>query len=483
MEDHRVFGRIVFPAAGYLEAVRAAAESGLGAATWTIEDFTIGEALALDETEEKRLQIVLSRRDDGTASFKVWSAATSTGQGNVTWRLHASGALRHAHEIAAPERLDIDAIQRGAQQLDMESFYAGYERRGIGFGARFCGVRRVWRRAGSSLGLIEAPPVTGAESGLYGIHPALLDACIQVVVAAVHEGDNAKDAETLFMPLGVESFTLFARPTGKIWSVATIEKAVPGAETVRAHIRVTDEQGCVIAEFRGMSFKRAERSMLERAIGKGIDDWFYEIGWEALPDSREQSAGIEKSSPETRRWLVLADRGGTGERLAKRLVALGDQCTLAFAHGGRSSTNGALALDATSSDDMEKLISRFTAESAGAPTGVIYLWALDASDVAKLDTEGLEREERFWCGGALHLVQSLARHAGASPPRLWLCTRGAQKAHESDSTVSPIGATVWGLGKVVALEHPELRCVRIDLAPDDGGDEIDTLCSALRRDG
>jgi acyl transferase domain-containing protein/NADPH:quinone reductase-like Zn-dependent oxidoreductase/acyl carrier protein len=479
VEDHRVFGRIIFPAAGYLEAVRAAADLGLGSATWTIEDFAIGEALGLEETEEKRLQIVLSPRDNGTTGFEVWSAAPGAAQAKTVWRLHASGALKRARESAASEQVDIETIQRGAEQLAPEPFYAGYERRGIGFGARFRGVHRIWCRAGSAVGLIEAPPDTSTESARYGIHPALLDACIQVVVAAVYGADQATDADKLFMPLGVESFTLFARPVGKLWSLATLELNAAGAETVRASIRVADERGQLIAEFRGMSFKRAERAMLERAMGKGIDDWIYEIGWEVLPDPREQSSAARTSARETRRWLILADHDGTGQRLAKQLTGRGDSCTLAFARPDKSSANGAPALNATSSDDLDKLISQFAAASAGTPAGVIYLWALDASDVAKLDADGLDREQRDWCGGALHLVQSVARYAGATPPRLWLCTRGAQKVTESDTTSSPIAATVWGLGKVVALEHPELRCARIDLAPGGGGDEIEILSAVL----
>ena len=42
--DHRVFGKVIFPGTGYLEAVRAAAELGLGEG-WGIEGLVIGEAL------------------------------------------------------------------------------------------------------------------------------------------------------------------------------------------------------------------------------------------------------------------------------------------------------------------------------------------------------------------------------------------------------------------------------------------------------
>jgi acyl transferase domain-containing protein/acyl carrier protein len=479
VEGHRVFGRLVFPAAGYLEAVRAAAERGLGANTQTIEDFTIGEALVLDETEEKRFQIVLERREDGTARFEVLSAARNTGDANTIWQLHASGSLRPAREKAFVEQLDIEGIQRDTEELQPEPFYAGYEKRGVHFGAHFRGVQRIWRRAGSALGLVAAPTVLRAESARYGIHPALLDACIQVVVAAVYGTDAEEDAETLFMPLGVESFTLLERPAGNLWSVATIEAAEPGAETLRASISVANERGEVIARIRGMSFKRAERSMLERAMATDMEHWLYEIGWEVLHGARHRSEAIETSSSQPKHWLILADNGGAGENLAKQLTGLGNRCTLAFAHGGKSSDNDAPTVDATSPEEIEKLISRFAAENVRASTGVVYLWPLNSPDVFTLDAGGLEHEERSWCGGALHLVQSLVRHAGASPSRLWLCTRGAQKVHENDVAVSPVGTTVYGLGKVVAVEHPELRCTRIDLASGGAADEIEALIAAL----
>jgi acyl transferase domain-containing protein/NADPH:quinone reductase-like Zn-dependent oxidoreductase/SAM-dependent methyltransferase len=863
--DHRVFGRVIFPGTGYLEAVRAAAELGLGGTAWTIEDVVIGQALALNDAEGRRLQVVLSPLDKDTARFQVFSAAPSAGPTDPQWRLHASGALRKVTDMAAPQLVEIDAIQRGMEELGAERFYADYERRGLGFGVRFRGVRRVWRRAGTALGLIEAPSMMTGELAQFGIHPALLDACVQVVAAAIFSPDQERVGETLFMPLGLESFCLFAQPTTKLWSVAVLDEAAAGGETIKAHIRVADETGRLVAEFRGMSFKRTDRAALERVIQEGVDDWFYEIAWKPLnwpdefakmpaafpeftelarplqrhleaftqesgwhrfdqlrlrldaacagyiaaalhglgcraivgesfdshaladqlriipqqrrafgrlleilaedgvlelsgeggrwahplplsdtpaamaglwqefaefeatlamtercgkqlsdvltgradplqllfpagdlttaeklyqysPSARthnplvreairsavaawpagrplrvlevgagtgatsahvlpilpadrseyiftdmsplflqraeakfedfpfvryqlfdlerdpcaqglqrqsfdviiasnvihatqdlrqaltharsllapggwllmmevtrpqrwfdvtfgltdgwwrfrdqdlrtrypllsrpqwkrllqetdfdavltvpdveieaeepdqaiviaratvgEKQAAVEQPPSASRRWLILADHGGTGQRLADRLGALGDLCELAFARGNSngSGDKGEL-LDATSAEDLEKFIVRHIAGNERTPHGVIYLWPLDAPAVDKLNAESVEREERSWCGSALHLVQALVRHAGSSPPKLWLCTRGAQKVDGNDKDLSPVAATVWGLGKVISLEHPELRCVRLDLSPDRDEDQIDTLSAALR---
>src|SRR5690606_1862242 len=46
---------------------------------------------------------------------------------------------------------------------------------------------------------------------------------------------------------------------------------------------------------------------------------------------------------------------------------------------------------------------------------------------------------------------------------LWIVTRGAQQADPGDRALSPHQAAAWGLAKTVALEHPELDCVCIDL--------------------
>jgi acyl transferase domain-containing protein/NADPH:quinone reductase-like Zn-dependent oxidoreductase/acyl carrier protein len=510
--DHRVFGKVIFPGTGYLEAVRAAAELGLGGTAWTIEDVVIGQALALNDAEGKRLQVVLSPLDKGTARFQVFSAAPSSGQPDK-WRLHASGALRNETEIGPPQRIEIDAIQRDMEELGAEPFYADYERRGLGFGPRFRGVQRLWRRAGTALGLIEAPSVMTGELAPFGIHPALLDACIQVVAAALNTDDQEQAGESLFMLLGLESFQLFVRPTTKLWSVAVVDEAAAGGETVKAHIRLADETGQLVAELRGMSFKRTDRAGLERAIQESVDDWLYEIAWKPLnwpdelagmpvafpeltksatpleqrleafthePAAGEKRAAVEKPPSATRRWLILADRGGTGQRLAERLRALGDQCELAFARDdSKGSPDKGELLDATSAGDLEKLVVRHTTGSE-LTLHVVYLWPLDAPAVDKLKAESVEREEQSWCGSALHLVQALVRHAGSRPPQLWLCTRGAQKVDANDKDLSPAAATVWGLGKVISLEHPELRCVRLDLPPDSDGDQIDSLSAALR---
>lgn len=115
--------------------------------------------------------------------------------------------------------------------------------------------------------------------------------------------------------------------------------------------------------------------------------------------------------------------------------------------------------------------------------GVVYLWGMDAV-VSDADPSGaLIDAERRSIGGALHLVQALLRDGPLPPPRVWLVTRGAQAvaaapadgrvvgggtASGDEGLAAPLAvaqAPLWGFGLVVDVEHPELRCTRIDLDP------------------
>lgn len=83
-------------------------------------------------------------------------------------------------------------------------------------------------------------------------------------------------------------------------------------------------------------------------------------------------------------------------------------------------------------------------------------------------------------------VRTLAAHGGR-PPRLWFVTRGGALASGllPGWTPSPAQSALWGFGRVLMNEHPELECTLIDLACDPGAREIPARLAneLLRPDG
>jgi NAD(P)-dependent dehydrogenase (short-subunit alcohol dehydrogenase family)/SAM-dependent methyltransferase/acyl carrier protein len=174
-----------------------------------------------------------------------------------------------------------------------------------------------------------------------------------------------------------------------------------------------------------------------------------------------------------RSWLVLADRGGIGGELTAMLRARGDSAVVAragasFADHGE----GRYTVDAADRRDFERL---FGEAIDGELDGMVYLWALDVPP-AEADAEaGAVASQEVACSGALHLIQAAAAATGHGSPRLWLVTRGAQPADDGSRRVAVEQSPLLGMGKVIALEHPELRCQRVDLDPAADSDAVALL--------
>jgi acyl carrier protein len=81
-----------------------------------------------------------------------------------------------------------------------------------------------------------------------------------------------------------------------------------------------------------------------------------------------------------------------------------------------------------------------------------------------MTVEELEAAQVKGCGSLLHLVQAALR-GPASP--IWAVTRGAQPVGSEPAPPAVAQSPVWGLGRVIGLEHPEVWGGLVDLDAND----------------
>jgi phthiocerol/phenolphthiocerol synthesis type-I polyketide synthase C len=96
--------------------------------------------------------------------------------------------------------------------------------------------------------------------------------------------------------------------------------------------------------------------------------------------------------------------------------------------------------------------------------------------------ESLAALQDMRCVSTLLLVQALSRSSLAKKPRLTLVTSQAVAAPSGVAPLDPGQAAVWGLGRVLAVEHSELRCRLIDLQSDLDGASARSLARELIAD-
>jgi hypothetical protein len=81
----------------------------------------------------------------------------------------------------------------------------------------------------------------------------------------------------------------------------------------------------------------------------------------------------------------------------------------------------------------------------------LHLWSLDAPPLAEVDDAGMTAVQTTTVQSGLLLAQAIQKLA-TNRPSLWFVTQGAQPA---DAVPQPLQAPLWGLGRVLALEHPD----------------------------
>ena len=165
-------------------------------------------------------------------------------------------------------------------------------------------------------------------------------------------------------------------------------------------------------------------------------------------------------------WLLAADRGETGRRLAAGLVERGQRVVVAGEDVAWSDPEALPGVRVAHVEAHRREAWRSLVEGLAGEErlrGVVHLAGLDGGG-EEATSEGLFADAEHGCGSALALVQGLLDADVAPAGGVWLVTRGAQAlGRERDGVLS--GAALWGLGRTVGLEAPGLGARLVDLDP------------------
>ena len=174
-------------------------------------------------------------------------------------------------------------------------------------------------------------------------------------------------------------------------------------------------------------------------------------------------------------WVLAADSGGAAEELAAQLAARGQTVVVSAVADG-SATNRSeqpgvhqLAVNDRRRESWQRLLEELPAELPFK--GVVHLSAMDGHGF-EASTREMADDVRRACESALALVQGIV-DAGMTPTDgVRFVTCGAQVVEDDPvrrASGQLAGATLWGLGKVMAMEESNLqpRLIDIDPAPSD----------------
>jgi acyl transferase domain-containing protein/thioesterase domain-containing protein/acyl carrier protein len=210
-----------------------------------------------------------------------------------------------------------------------------------------------------------------------------------------------------------------------------------------------------------------------------LDEWIYGLQWQRK--EREVPEGSCQTGVGS--WLVFADSGGIGETLAGLIQADSQRCNLVFAGAGyRRIDAHRFQISPERPDDMQRLLDATSGPEQADRRGVVHLWSLHTALVEEITGGAMRPALSSGCASVLHLLQTLDRAQWREPPRIWLVTQGAQSVGSGASApLSLAQAPLWGLGRTLAQEHPDLWGGLLDLQLDSPiGDAAAQLWEEIR---
>jgi len=458
LSDHRVEGTMIVPGTCFLDLVLAAARESCRNELPVLKGVEFKKALFLTDSEIHRVQLLLSPKNQDL-EFQICSKPTAS-QDDSPWVLHVIGRIVNAQvesHCEPAESLPVDEIKRHSQsEMESTDFYSVMRGRGNHWGPAFQGIKHLWLEDGRALGRIRTPEMLSAESSAYPIHPAVLDACVQVIAAATGCEDDGTERGA-WVGVGVNEIRLCRRPEGtEFWALASLGNENPVSV---ADVQIFDSECKPVIDLRGVRIQYLSANWLDLSRADQQADWFYELQW--LKQTKTQQALTVSNNCHARattvdhadpiefeladEWLIFEDGSGLGEKLAHLISTCGKKCTV-VTHGKQD-------------EQIEELIAQFF--EANTSQAVIYLAGMDSPE-ANLTTSEILAAQEHGCLGGFRLVQSSARHA-KTVPAVTFVTRKTQSILGEKTPRSITHAPMWGMKRTISHEHPEMRCRIIDL--------------------
>ncbi|WP_052441905.1 type I polyketide synthase, partial [Streptacidiphilus anmyonensis] len=269
LADHAVGEVVLLPGTAFVElAIRAGDQVGCS----LVEELTLEAPLVLPERGGVQVQVSVGAPDgDGRRGISVYSRS-ETAEVDEPWTRHAAGLLAEGERSAGFEL--VQWPPSGAEPVSVESVYETFAAAGFGYGPVFQGLRAAWRLGGEVFAEVSLPEESRAEAGLFGLHPALLDASLH----AIGLGGLLEDTGQGRLPFAWSGVSLHAAGAAEL----RVRIAAAGADAVS--LAVADGTGAPVASIESLVLRSFSAEQLAGS-GAGGPEALFRQEWTpvALP--------------------------------------------------------------------------------------------------------------------------------------------------------------------------------------------------------
>ncbi|MDI1443202.1 type I polyketide synthase [Polyangium sp. 6x1] len=428
----RLVGGSWLSSGGLVAMASAAARETFGDAPLELS-LSLGDPPALRDEDAATMQIIATPDGDRKATIGLFFRDRS----HSPWKRVAQGSFSLVEPSDDDEELAPPSMRPGRRQSVPAALWT-HRLELLGVEPAAFAIDQLWRREGETL-----------ARGVVGKNRAdIFVRAVAAITSITHPAAHGRP----WMVESVEGLTRTSTSAeGRAW--LRVNWDAYDVWSARVSAELVSEDGDVLASARRIALRAQDPASALRAQNEDpLGGAFIDLVWREIPPPVGRVAA-------RRAWILLTDTGGVGQALAAQLKAAGD---------------AVITLPAAR---LEQQIAELDlALAVGASFhGIVHLGALDAPSNDALSPGSLEDALREGPLSALRVIDRLSFRAHV--PRLWLVTRGAQAVGDEAPAIAQAG--LWGLGRTLSLERPDMWGGLIDLDPSASADETTELCKTL----
>ncbi|KPA09302.1 polyketide synthase [Candidatus Magnetomorum sp. HK-1] len=178
-------------------------------------------------------------------------------------------------------------------------------------------------------------------------------------------------------------------------------------------------------------------------------------------------------------WIIFADSKGIGKQLAERIKGSDWDCiTILSGQQFQEIDKTTFMINSCSYEDFEVIFKRSNFYHSENSIGILFCWGLDTIQVNQLSLDNLKHFQRHCCGSLLHIIHAINNTQMMNISSLLILTQGAISVN-NENILNPSQSSLWGFGRCILSEKPELNCKLIDLDPETNFNDVNIIMDEL----
>lgn len=453
LNEHKVYGNYTVPGSAYIEMVGALGRRYYPGLSVELKDVIFIAPLSLKKGESVVVHTVVKHLE----GYKEFTIASRIKDGE--WQRHAQGMI---FPFTAEKLPDEDIMTLMDRFKDIQAVEFGRVDASSGpveTGPRWENLKKAWMDENEGLACMELKDDFKEDLDSFSMHPALLDCAVNL-----GKPDNA---DSFYLPLSYKSMKIYRPMTQKFYNyIKKKSKAKESIETASFEIKLLDESGRCIADIGEYTVKRVPTVGIGRQKNDENTVPLYKINWIPLENDFDM---IEQTACTV---LILKSKsayvGFFNDGIAKELVTRG--CEVIEVELGEKylKADDWHYIISNTEDDYLKLFSECKSRDIGK---IIHTAAIAGKEDIS-DIEAFETGQKYSVFSLFHVVKALLSNRYKQELEIALVADYAYNATIDQESVNPLHAAMFGLARVISLEHANIKCRCFDIEEETSADMV-----------